>query len=512
MSQDLLERCFGDPDFKKRYKDVEQIGDGAFSDVLKAFCIPLRDVVAIKVLKVGANTDDIERFRREARNNNKLLTPNVIRTYGFFHEEGVGRVAWIEMEYVDGINLEDELRRRESEQTPFLLSEALELAIAAANALATAHAVDVIHRDVKPANFMLPKGGGLKLGDFGISKHAAASRLTSTGITHGTPIFMSPESVEGLQGKELGPAHDIYSLGMVLYFMFSGNRPPYQLTPGARPAAWYNAHFKLPPTPLRQHVPEIPDELEMLISSMLFKRPEKRPTAAEVVESLKLILEQVVAQGLTGRARSVVKLPRAGFKTSLRRVGEVVASGRSAFLFGGVGVLGIVLVLMFAGRNSAPPKAAAAVPQPPIESPAPEGTHVPATDAPRRVATEAPTGRPAAVVAAGTRVAAAPSAARAETMKAPAQGVGMASIAVVGDDVQLTNGPASLADVELELVSTESKSYKMKYPGVMAPGEEASVDLVGFSPQPPTGVRFLKAVVRMTAPGGKKSQTFPLQH
>src|SRR5581483_11681889 len=117
MSQDLLERCYGDPDFRKRYKDVEQIGDGAFSDVLKAFCIPLGDVVAIKVLKVGANKDDIERFRREARNNNKLLTPNIIRTYGFFHEEGVGRVAWIEMEYVDGINLEDELRRRESEGT-----------------------------------------------------------------------------------------------------------------------------------------------------------------------------------------------------------------------------------------------------------------------------------------------------------------------------------------------------------------------------------------------------------
>src|SRR5439155_588779 len=135
-----------------------------------------------------------------------------------------GSVAWIEMELVDGPDLKRELSLRDR---PFAVPEALSVGAAVAHALAAAHEAGVFHRDVKPANVLLPRSRRpmAKLGDFGTSRLAGAARITHTGLLAGTPQFVAPEVVAG---GSAGPAADVYGLMLCVYLMLSGNRFPFE--------------------------------------------------------------------------------------------------------------------------------------------------------------------------------------------------------------------------------------------------------------------------------------------
>src|SRR5262245_39750409 len=221
----LRNLCFSHPLFRERYVGWEEVGRGAFATVVRTHCVDRDETVALKIFRHSGDEEDRRRFRSEVQNAQRILSPLLVRTYSPFDQGGL---RWIEMEYVDGTNLEDELQRRDAAGSPFTLAEALDIATCVTAALALAHRENVIHRDLKPANVLLPRSRQpvAKLADFGIARLLGAERLTSTGIFAGTPKFGSPEA---FLGDPLGTAHDVYSLGLTLYLLFTGNHFPFAL-------------------------------------------------------------------------------------------------------------------------------------------------------------------------------------------------------------------------------------------------------------------------------------------
>src|SRR5262249_28564756 len=152
------------------------------------------------------------------------------------------------------------------------------------------------HRDVKPANILLPSGGRpvAKLSDFGISRLTGAARLTKTGLLVGTPQFAAPEVIGGKLG---GPASDVYSLTLCLYLMLSGNRPPFEIRDETSPTQWMRARTAPRPQPITAFQPQVTLALAALVEQGLEKDPELRPTAHEVLG----VLKHLRAVGETGR-------------------------------------------------------------------------------------------------------------------------------------------------------------------------------------------------------------------
>lgn len=194
-----------DPRWTTRYEGWQVIGRGAFATVVKTYCKDLGADIAVKILK-NLDQEDRRRFQQEVRNAQTLDSPGVVRMYSPFW----GSPPWIEMEWVDGPNLKQELQRRAAENEPFSTLEGLDIGIAITEVLREAHDKRIVHRDVKPANILLPRSHHplVKLADFGIARGEGAGRLTHTGTFPGTPQFGSPESFMG--DAPLSAAHDVY--------------------------------------------------------------------------------------------------------------------------------------------------------------------------------------------------------------------------------------------------------------------------------------------------------------
>ena len=290
---DLTGRTLG------KYQLQERLGRGGMAEVYKAHHPGLDRFVAVKVLHphLAEAPDFLGRFRREAQAVARLRHPHIVQVYDFDVE---GEQHYMVMEYVQGVSLKthlDDLFTR-GERMP--VDEVLGLFRALLDAAGYAHAQGMIHRDLKPANVMLEvkdEGGRMKdepsssftphpsslrvvLTDFGIAKILGGSTFTASGVTVGTPTYMSPEQCSGEPGDARS---DLYSLGVVLYECLTG-QVPYQ---GETTVAVLLKHLNEPIPPLRDVRPELPVSLERAVTKALAKNPDERfQTAGEMWEAL----------------------------------------------------------------------------------------------------------------------------------------------------------------------------------------------------------------------------------
>jgi eukaryotic-like serine/threonine-protein kinase len=269
---DLSGRQLGD------YQLLRRLGRGAMAEVYLAEQKSLNRQVAVKVLKKELATDDtyVQRFQREARAVGALVHANIVQ----IHEVGcIDGVYFIAQEYVEGLNLKQWLSRHGT------LDLRLGLIIMRQVAAALAKAADqgIIHRDIKPENIMLTSSGEVKVADFGLARMSRVgdpTDLTQVGMTLGTPLYMSPEQVEG---KPLDPRSDIYSFGVTCYHVLSGS------TPFAGETALNVAlqHLKKRAEPLENLRPDLPPALARVVHKMLAKKPADRyQSARELLKEL----------------------------------------------------------------------------------------------------------------------------------------------------------------------------------------------------------------------------------
>ena len=196
---------------------LEEIGSGGMATVFKAVQQPLGRTVAIKALKpsIAVDSQFARRFEREAHFMASLQHENILHVHDFLKQDGS---MYIVMEYVQGIDLFDLLERRRI----LPVDVAAIIALSVARALDYAHFRGIVHRDVKPANVMVSRQGEVKLMDFGIARDDTMRDLTETGTGLGTPSYMSPEQI---LGDKLDFRSDLFSLGIVLYQMVTGQKP-----------------------------------------------------------------------------------------------------------------------------------------------------------------------------------------------------------------------------------------------------------------------------------------------
>ena len=258
-----------------KYDILEKIGAGAFADVYKARDTILERTVALKIPAPFLLRDPgfIDRFQREARAAANLKHPNIVTTYDMSEIEGVYYIA---MEYLPGRTLRDIIK----EEGALPLDRTLDITEQVAGALDYAHAQGLAHRDVKPSNIIIDAEGHATLTDFGLVKAMAEATLTSKGAIVGTPEYMSPEQAEG---KPTDKRSDIYSLGIVVYQMLTGQVP---FSADSTPATLY-AQVHTPPPPPSELVPDLPRGIEVALLKALAKAPEDRyQTAGSFADAL----------------------------------------------------------------------------------------------------------------------------------------------------------------------------------------------------------------------------------
>jgi serine/threonine protein kinase/tetratricopeptide (TPR) repeat protein len=254
--------------FAGRYQIIEELGKGGMGKVYKAHDMEIKEKVALKLLKpeIASDAKTIERFRNEIRLARKIAHRNVCRMYDLGEEKGT---RFITMEYVDGEDLKSTIRR--ISRLP--AGKSIAIARQICEGLEEAHRLGVVHRDLKPGNIMLDKEGNARIMDFGIARHLKTKGITGAGIMIGTPEYMSPEQVDG---KETDPRSDIYSLGVILYEMVTGQ----MLFEGDSPFTVGMKHKGEEPQNPKDINPQIPDDLNALILKCLEKDREKRYTDA----------------------------------------------------------------------------------------------------------------------------------------------------------------------------------------------------------------------------------------
>lgn len=281
-----------------RYEIIEQIGSGGMSDVYKAQCHKLNRLVAIKVLKKEFSQDAtfVKKFRVEAQSAAGLTHPNIVGVYDVGEENGI---HYIVMELVQGITLKDYIEMKGHLE----VKEALNISVQIANGLSVAHENRIIHRDIKPQNIMISRDGKVKVADFGIAKVADSTTVTTNAA--GSVHYISPEQARGGYSDAKS---DIYSLGITMYEMLTGEVP----FDGETNVAVALLHIQGEMIPPRQINPEIPKSFEKIILKCTQKKPERRySTAKELIADLKKVLtnpdgEYVLLPGVMSNETTVV--------------------------------------------------------------------------------------------------------------------------------------------------------------------------------------------------------------
>jgi serine/threonine-protein kinase len=226
--------------------------------------LQLGRLVVVKVLKtsLAKKADVVERMEREARAAARIPSDAVVRVFDAGRE---GAIPYIAMEYVDGASAAEVLASRG--RLP--VHEAAAIVLAAAEGLGAAHALGILHRDVKPANLLIARDGRIKVADFGVAKDASASAMTAPGALVGTPSYMSPEQLEG---QPLDARSDVYSLGVSFYELLTGKLPF-----GSGNTMQILIARTEPLVPPSKHVAGLPGPAEKVCLAMVEADREKRP-------------------------------------------------------------------------------------------------------------------------------------------------------------------------------------------------------------------------------------------
>jgi serine/threonine protein kinase/tetratricopeptide (TPR) repeat protein len=279
------------------YELIEELGLGGMATVYRAYQRTMDRHVAIKVIHhtLASDATWLERFQREARLIARLEHPHILPVYDF---DGRHRPPYIVMRYVSGGTLREVIQRAR-----LALPDLTRLLEQIAAALDYAHRQGIIHRDVKPSNIIFDADGNAFLSDFGVARFTTEATLTASGVAVGTPTYMSPEQVEGR--SDVGPAADIYALGLVAFELLTG-QPPFT---GDNPLALMFQHLHDAPPPARALNSALPAAVDDVFDSVLAKLPERRfATATRFVEVLTDVLN-------LSTPRSLSALPTAALPT-----------------------------------------------------------------------------------------------------------------------------------------------------------------------------------------------------
>jgi serine/threonine-protein kinase len=294
-----------------RYRLDAVIGRGGMSTVYKAFDTVLERPVAIKLMhrEIAADSDQLERFRREARAVAQLNNPNVVTVIDAGEEpsadgngaggEDARETPYIVLEYVDGETLKDVIRR----EGPLDIPQAIAYAIEIARALGAAHERQIVHRDVKPHNVLLSEEGGAKITDFGIARTLTEEGLTMDGRVLGTTDYVSPEQA---LGQDVTGQSDLYSLGVVLFEMLTGEVP----FRGSSPVAVAMKHVREDVPDVQRLRPGVSAATAAVVERAVSKDLKRRyPDAASMVADLEEVLAVEAARSgqATGEVTSVLR-------------------------------------------------------------------------------------------------------------------------------------------------------------------------------------------------------------
>ncbi|MDK2821086.1 MAG: eukaryotic-like serine/threonine-protein kinase [Clostridia bacterium] len=262
-----------------RYEILRELGSGGMAQVYQGQDQLLNRSVTIKILKeqYAEDKDFLARFQSEAQAVASLSHPNVVSIYDVGQEDGL---HYLIMEYVEGRSLKDLI----TEKAPLPPGEAIEIALQICDALEHAHENGVVHRDIKPHNILITREGRVKVTDFGIAQAVSEATLSyNKGTLLGSVHYLSPEQA---RGGITGPTADIYSLGIVLYEMLTGELP----FEGDTPVSIAIKHIQETPRSIREINPDIPPSLERVVMRTLEKDPERRyPKASDLRSELQAI-------------------------------------------------------------------------------------------------------------------------------------------------------------------------------------------------------------------------------
>lgn len=276
----------------RRYELQELIGGGGMADVYKAQDKLLDRAVAVKILhqQYANDAEFVEKFRREATAAAKLAHPNIVNIYDVGEDGGS---QYIVMEYVSGPTLKEVIQQKGCLEP----IEAVRIAKEIASALESAHRNNLVHCDIKPHNILVMPDGHIKVTDFGIARAVSASTMTYSGSVMGSVHYFSPEQAKG---TVITTKSDVYSLGVVLYEMLTGQLP----FNGETSVSIALKHLQEEPVPIRQINPSIPPVLEAIVQKAMSKDSADRPSSTELYADLNQAKAMLADRGTSQEAVS----------------------------------------------------------------------------------------------------------------------------------------------------------------------------------------------------------------